>query len=34
MQSVEESGQIQDSTSDVKFELNVGEAGELPDLPS
>jgi hypothetical protein len=34
VQSVEESGQIQDSTSDVKFELNVDEAGEIPDLPS
>lgn len=34
VQSVEDSGQIQDSTTDVKFELQVDEAGELPDLPS
>lgn len=34
VQSVEESGQIQDSTTNVKFELRVDEAGELPDLPA
>lgn len=34
IQSVEDSGQIQDSTTNVKFELRVDEAGELPDLPA
>jgi len=34
VQEVEESGNIQDSTTDVKFELEVRESGELPVIPS